>query len=221
MSAACGGQNAWTLPRGVESKTRWPLSRGGAKKVVDFLTTARLSRLSGRDAIPCLRSVRLWRANRITATIVSARTSPKVTHTVRLHLRDLGRKVAQSVQTTGAAGGLCLLRLGPLLREGGAMSCRKPRPPRRRLRARSKPGRRRHHLDRRIEQIAALAADKSDDDLITTRELAAWLGVSVLWVELGRSKKYGPPFVKLGPRMIRYVRGDVRRWLQSRIRTAT
>ena len=47
----------------------------------------------------------------------------------------------------------------------------------------------------------------------TTRELARWLGVSVQFLEIARSKGTGPEFVRLGPTLIRYRRLDVNRWL--------
>jgi predicted DNA-binding transcriptional regulator AlpA len=77
----------------------------------------------------------------------------------------------------------------------------------------------RHHIDRRADRLLAGEVDvieQSDDDLLSTRETAAWLGVSDQWLEIGRGKKYGPPYQKLGPRLIRYLRGDVKRWLKQR-----
>ena len=79
---------------------------------------------------------------------------------------------------------------------------------------------RRHHLDHRIGQLLALAAvpttPANDDDLLTTKQLAGWLGVSEQWLELGRAKGYGPKYVQLGPRCIRYKRSDVIAWLKRR-----
>ena len=72
----------------------------------------------------------------------------------------------------------------------------------------------RHHLDKRAEKLVAEPGD--DDDLLKTRELAAWLGTSEQWLEIGRIAGYGPPFLKITPRMIRYRRGAVRRWLRTR-----
>ena len=66
----------------------------------------------------------------------------------------------------------------------------------------------RHHLDRRADAIASVNPGNADD-LLTTREVAEWLRVSVAWVENGRSKNYGPKFTQLGPRSIRYRRDDV------------
>jgi predicted DNA-binding transcriptional regulator AlpA len=71
-----------------------------------------------------------------------------------------------------------------------------------------------HHLDRRAGKLADEPGD--NDDLLKTRELAAWLGVSEQWLEIGRVRNYGPPFIKIDPRMIRYPRGRVRRWLRTR-----
>lgn len=57
----------------------------------------------------------------------------------------------------------------------------------------------------------------SDDDLITTEQLAIMLSVPV-----GRLKKArvsgddAPPFIKLGKRLVRYRLGDVRAWLATK-----
>jgi hypothetical protein len=82
-----------------------------------------------------------------------------------------------------------------------------------------------HHLDRRADEIAAAGAGNADD-LFTTAAVADWLGVSVQWLEIGRSsgrkgKPYGPCFVRLSPRRIRYRRSDVLAWLASRTHKAT
>jgi hypothetical protein len=73
---------------------------------------------------------------------------------------------------------------------------------------------RRFHFDRRAAELAAI--EGSDDDLLTTREAADWFRCSVQWLEIGRSKGYGPPFVRLGPKCVRYRRGAVRQWLIER-----
>lgn len=77
-----------------------------------------------------------------------------------------------------------------------------------------------HHLDQRA---AHLAADGDGDgyDLFSTRQLAAWLGISTQWLEIGRSKNYGPPFLRLAPRMVRYRRADVLAWLATRTHACT
>jgi predicted DNA-binding transcriptional regulator AlpA len=73
----------------------------------------------------------------------------------------------------------------------------------------------RHHLDRRAADLAAAGAG-NPDDLLSTSDLAEWLGVSVQWVEIGRSKGWSPPFIKLSPRRIRYRRESVLEWLRAR-----
>ena len=76
-----------------------------------------------------------------------------------------------------------------------------------------------HHLDKRARSLAEQTPG-APDDLLNTAQLADWLGVSILWLELGRNKNYGPRFMKLGPRMVRYRRGDVLRWLDARANAA-
>jgi predicted DNA-binding transcriptional regulator AlpA len=71
-------------------------------------------------------------------------------------------------------------------------------------------------LDRRAQQIASIAIGADPDLLLDTRQTAEWLTVSVVWLEIGRSKGYGPPFRKLGTRSVRYRVGDVIAWLETR-----
>jgi hypothetical protein len=73
----------------------------------------------------------------------------------------------------------------------------------------------RHHLDRRAATIAE-AGSGDDDDLLNTMQVASWLGVSTQWIEIGRSKGYGPEFVRCGIRRIRYLRRSVKKWLLAR-----
>jgi predicted DNA-binding transcriptional regulator AlpA len=77
-----------------------------------------------------------------------------------------------------------------------------------------------HHLDRRAAAIIAVDVG-ADDELLSTRQLADWLGVSAQWLEIGRCKKYGPKFKRIGPRVIRYQRGDVLTWLRERTHART
>ena len=77
------------------------------------------------------------------------------------------------------------------------------------------PTQNKFHLDKRAGSL--LDADprpEADDQLLTTREVAAYLGMSEQWVTLGRSKKYGPPFVRVGSRRLRYRKSAVRTWLE-------
>lgn len=84
------------------------------------------------------------------------------------------------------------------------------------------PQRRRHHIDRRAAETAAEgAAAGGEDDLLSTSEVAEWLGLSTQWLEIGRTRGYGPRFVRLSPRRTRYLRGDVLAWLRERSHAST
>jgi predicted DNA-binding transcriptional regulator AlpA len=79
----------------------------------------------------------------------------------------------------------------------------------------------RHHLDQRAENLVA-ACEGPDDELLNTRAVAAWLGVSTAWLEIGRSSgRYGPRFQRLAPQVVRYRRGDVKAWLAERSHAST
>jgi predicted DNA-binding transcriptional regulator AlpA len=76
---------------------------------------------------------------------------------------------------------------------------------------------RRHRFDRVADKLAEkLEAEGGADDLLDTEALAKWLGRSKQWLELGRSKNYGPAYVRLSGRCVRYRRSDVIRWLAER-----
>jgi predicted DNA-binding transcriptional regulator AlpA len=77
-----------------------------------------------------------------------------------------------------------------------------------------------HHLDRRAGELIAAGAGDSDD-MLDTKRVAAWLGMSVITLEIWRSKGKGPPFIKLTPRMVRYRRKDVLYWLAKRTCVST
>ncbi|TRC93896.1 helix-turn-helix domain-containing protein [Mesorhizobium sp. WSM4306] len=71
------------------------------------------------------------------------------------------------------------------------------------------------HLDKRADSlVAAVAGD--DEDLLNTAQTAKLLGVSTQWLEIGRTKGYGPPFIRIGQRNIRYRRDSLRGWLKAR-----
>jgi predicted DNA-binding transcriptional regulator AlpA len=78
-----------------------------------------------------------------------------------------------------------------------------------------------HHLDKRADAIADDHSEGDPDDLLTTRELALWLGTTEQWCESGRLKGFGPPFVKLSSKLVRYRRSDILQWLRSRTQRAT
>jgi predicted DNA-binding transcriptional regulator AlpA len=82
------------------------------------------------------------------------------------------------------------------------------------------PGR--HHLDRRASDLAQVGAAAGDaDELLNTSAVARWLGLSTPFLEIGRSRGYGPRFVRLSTRRIRYRRSDVLAWLAERTHAAT
>jgi predicted DNA-binding transcriptional regulator AlpA len=85
----------------------------------------------------------------------------------------------------------------------------------------TKPTSKRHHLDRRVSQIAADLenSNAAPDQLYTTKQLAGLLAVSEAWVEICRHKGEGPKWIALGPRCIRYKRSDVLAWLNERSKT--
>jgi hypothetical protein len=75
---------------------------------------------------------------------------------------------------------------------------------------------RKHNFDRRALAIIDAANAGSDDDLLTTAQMAVWFGVSEEWFGIGRSKGYGPEFVRLSPRRVRYRRGTAKKYLEER-----
>ena len=61
-----------------------------------------------------------------------------------------------------------------------------------------------HHLDPFADRLVPAIAEGDPDEMLDTPYVAALLHVSEAWLEIGRCKGYGPPFVKIGPRMVRY-----------------
>jgi predicted DNA-binding transcriptional regulator AlpA len=76
------------------------------------------------------------------------------------------------------------------------------------------------HLDKRAAELIEEGVGRPDD-LLSTPELARWLGVSVQWCQIARHRGGGPPWVKLSPRRVRYLRSEVWEWLDQRRRTST
>ena len=68
---------------------------------------------------------------------------------------------------------------------------------------------------KRANEIAE-AGQGNPDDLLSTPELASWFKMSKEWFELARMKGYGPHYIKVTPKRIRYRRDDVLAWLKSR-----
>ena len=78
---------------------------------------------------------------------------------------------------------------------------------------------RRHHLDRRADASPTPSATTTTS--LSTRAVAELLGVSTQWLEIGRCKNYGPSFVRISPRMIRYRVRDLLAWLDERTHRST
>jgi hypothetical protein len=74
------------------------------------------------------------------------------------------------------------------------------------------------HFDRRADELADKAAQGDPDELLSTSQLSELMKVSCAWLEIGRSRGYGPPFVQLAPRVIRYRRDDLRCWFADRLK---
>jgi hypothetical protein len=76
------------------------------------------------------------------------------------------------------------------------------------------------HIDKRADQVIA-AGSGGEDEMLSTIQVAAWLGLSTQWLEIGRHRGYGPPFVKYGARRVMYRRGAVLAWLRQRTFAST
>jgi excisionase family DNA binding protein len=55
-----------------------------------------------------------------------------------------------------------------------------------------------------------------DEELLTARQVAAMLNVSLATFKRIRQRGEGPPSIRVGKRAIRYRRGDVEAWLRRR-----
>jgi len=77
-----------------------------------------------------------------------------------------------------------------------------------------------HHLDRRVAELIEQGAG-DPDELIDTKTLARWLGVSPAWAHVARHQGRGPTWVEISRKRIRYRRRDVWAWLDTRRRTST
>ena len=74
-------------------------------------------------------------------------------------------------------------------------------------------------IDRRAHRLVDV--DFHREEMLSTKEVAAWLGVSVPFLEIGRTRGYGPEFKRLTNKIIRYRVGDVLDWLKSRTHACT
>ena len=76
------------------------------------------------------------------------------------------------------------------------------------------------HLSKRAPALIAAGAG-DDDDLLTTNQVADWLGISPQFLSIGRSEGYGPKFVRVTERRVLYRREDVIAWLKARTHSST
>ena len=73
-----------------------------------------------------------------------------------------------------------------------------------------------HYIDKRADHVASQFSTLDPDTLICTAGVAKLIGYSTQWLEIGRHRGYGPAFIRLGPRRIRYRVADIRAWLDER-----
>jgi predicted DNA-binding transcriptional regulator AlpA len=57
---------------------------------------------------------------------------------------------------------------------------------------------------------------KIDDNVLTESEIARVVGVSVSGLRNWRREGSGPPYIRIGSRLIRYSAHDVQAWLDER-----
>jgi predicted DNA-binding transcriptional regulator AlpA len=79
-----------------------------------------------------------------------------------------------------------------------------------------------HYIDKRAHKVAAeISACGEPDNLLSTNDVADLCGMSIQFFEIGRVRGYGPRFVRLTPRRVRYRRSDVIAWLEERTHART
>ena len=57
--------------------------------------------------------------------------------------------------------------------------------------------------------------------LLTPKEAAHRLKLSASWLAKSRMRGDGPPYIKVGPRAIRYAEAALAQWMKSRQRLST
>ena len=57
--------------------------------------------------------------------------------------------------------------------------------------------------------------------LLTPKDAAKMLKISVSWLAKARGRGDGPIFIKVGPRAIRYAEAALQQWMKSRQRLST
>ena len=77
------------------------------------------------------------------------------------------------------------------------------------------------HIDRRAEDVLALIGGADPNALLTTTEELRLLKVSPQWLEGARHRGFGPPFVRLSDRIVRYRLGSTIEWLRERTHQST
>jgi hypothetical protein len=73
-----------------------------------------------------------------------------------------------------------------------------------------------HHLDNYADDFIGNLGSRDPDELLDSRTLARLIHVSVQWLEIGRCNGFGPKFVRLNKRVVRYRVRDVLDWLRAR-----
>lgn len=57
--------------------------------------------------------------------------------------------------------------------------------------------------------------DRNNNELLTEKQIAALIGVSVRTLQSWRRRGAGPRSVKMGTRLVRYWRSDVLSWIEG------
>ena len=72
-------------------------------------------------------------------------------------------------------------------------------------------------IDARADHLLDLqVSDGPDSEWLAPPEVAKWLRYSEIWLKLSRIKGTGPAYKKINSRVIRYKRGEVKKWLRMR-----
>jgi len=74
----------------------------------------------------------------------------------------------------------------------------------------------RHNFDKYAHDIARHVEDGDPLELLDPHYVAAKLHVTTQWLNLAYNGKYGPPAVELSPRVRRYPRGELAKYLRMR-----
>ncbi|MGX0975093.1 putative DNA-binding transcriptional regulator AlpA [Roseovarius sp. MBR-51] len=61
----------------------------------------------------------------------------------------------------------------------------------------------------------------TDEDYLTSKEAACFIGLSRSWLEKRRVFGDGPPYYKIGPRRVLYRRAELIAWLEQHRTRAT